>query len=301
MKGVGQFWFLLFVLATASVSSHAQAPWSGIIAPSRAINWSSAGVVGGIPDANWTQCGSTISPYGSSASPDSPSTINTQISGCPANTYVQLGAGTFYLSAGIVVESHNNVAIRGMGANQTFLIFSGDDPCQGIGAAICLESSDVNWQGGPSNGPVNVTGALSQGGTSLTLASVPNLVVGNPVILDQEDDACASGCPGTADTGTVFICSDNTLPSPCSLDDNINNGQRAHRNEVQIVTVTQCDGDSTPGHSCSSGSNITISPGLYMPNWSASKSPQAWWRHILCITLEWKTSRTTAPARTARA
>lgn len=46
---------------------------------------------------------------------------------------------------------------------------------------------------------------------------------------------------------------------------------------MQIVTVTQCDGNTTLGHACSSGTNVTISPGLYMPTWSSSNSPQAWW------------------------
>jgi hypothetical protein len=270
--------FALLALLLALTFPTRGQEWSGIIVSSRAIDWSNVGVVGGLPDSNWTQCGTSIAPYGTSAAPASPSTINTQIVGCAPNTYVQLGAGTFYLSSGIVIKSHNNVAVRGMGANQTTVVFSGDDPCQGIYSVVCVESSDQNWQGVPSNGPVNWSASTyAAGTTTITLASVPNLAVGNPIILDQEDDACSSGCPSTKDTGTVFVCSDNTLPSPCSIGDNIDNGQRQWRGQVQIVTVAQCDGNSTVGHACVSGSNITISPGLYMPNWSPSKSPQAWW------------------------
>jgi len=36
--------------------------------------------------------------------------------------------------------------------------------------------------------------------------------------------------------------------------------------QVQAVEVVAIDGRT-----------VTISPGLYMPNWSASRSPQAWW------------------------
>jgi len=39
-----------------------------------------------------------------------------------------------------------------------------------------------------------------------------------------------------------------------------------YRNQRQIVKVTAI-----------SGNQVTISPGLYMPNWRSSQSPQAWW------------------------
>jgi len=244
--------------------------WSGILSPNRAIDWSNAGVLGGIPSAGWTQCGSTISAGASAA------TINSAIAGCGANHYVQLGAGTFNLSTGIVFKAINNVAIRGMGANQTFLVFSGVDSCQGVYAAICVDSSDTNWQGGPSN-LVDWTAGYSKGTTTITLASVPNLKIGNPIILDQLDD--------TTDTGGILVCSSPTNPGGlvCSVDGNNGNGQRTSRGQVQIVTVAGCNGSTTIGVSCS-GTNVavTISPGLYMPNWNACHAsggcaPQAWW------------------------
>lgn len=272
---------LLLVLLLCGLPSLtcAQTPlWTGIIAPTRAVDWSNAGALGGVPSTSWTQCGSTITAYGTNTAPASPTTINDAIAACGPNQFVQLGAGTFYLSSGILINSHNSVEIRGMGANQTVLVFSGSNGCQGTDAAICFQSSDTNWKNGPSNGPVNWTAGYSQGSTSITLASVPNLVVGDPIILDQEDDACASGCPGTTDTGTVYVCSDSTLAVPCSLQDNNGGAQRLHRNQVQIVTVTGCGSVTTSGSTCS-GTNVTvtISPGIYMSNWSSAKSPQAWW------------------------
>src|SRR6185295_14426421 len=67
--------------------------WSGILDSSRATNWSSVGAT--ILDRK-TQCGSTIAAYNGSAS-----TINSAISSCGANQFVQLGTGTFTLSSGI--------------------------------------------------------------------------------------------------------------------------------------------------------------------------------------------------------
>src|SRR4029077_15365020 len=101
------------MLLCLSRGAYAQ-PWSGVLAPARAFDWTHAGVVGGIPDASWTQCGGTIAPYGSSGSPQSAATISNALAACPNNTYVLLGAGTFYLSNGIVIR-RSNVALRGSG------------------------------------------------------------------------------------------------------------------------------------------------------------------------------------------
>src|SRR5579862_1630568 len=130
--------FVLILTFWATISVYAQ-PWSGIIDSSRAIDWSVAGVPGGVPSATWTQCGSTIAPYGTSNAYASPATINNAIAACGANHYVQLGAGNFYLNAGITwnvgaLNPISNVALRGMGADQTFLHFSADDFCGGYTA-----------------------------------------------------------------------------------------------------------------------------------------------------------------------
>ena len=244
-------------------------PWSGIVASSRIIDFGNAGVTGGIP-TNRTQCGSTIAAYSGT-----PATINTAISSCGANQFVQLGSGTFNLSSGIVIESHSNVTLRGMGANSTLIVFSGADGCQGLFADVCVESSDVNWNGGPSN-LVNWSAGYTKGATSITLASVPNLVIGNPIILDQIDDA--------TDNGSIFICSIVSGPGPvgCSLQGG-GGAQRTGRFQFQIVNVTGCNGSTAVGTACT-GTNqaVTISPPLLMPNWNGCNAgggcaPQAWW------------------------
>src|SRR5579871_6629642 len=99
--------------------------WSGVLAPSRATDWTKAGIPGGIPSASWTQCGSTIAAYGSPGAPGSPAAIQTAINSCGANQYVQLGAGSFYLSGSIYIKGLSNMEVRGMGANSTFIYFYG--------------------------------------------------------------------------------------------------------------------------------------------------------------------------------
>src|SRR5258708_5646789 len=97
--------------------------WSGVLNPSRAIDWSRVGA-GAIPSGGWTQCGATIARYGSAGSPQSTSTINNAITSCPANHYVLLGPGTFYLSDKLVMGA-NNVVLRGSGPDKTILRFYG--------------------------------------------------------------------------------------------------------------------------------------------------------------------------------
>jgi hypothetical protein len=227
-------------------------PWSGIIDSSRAVNWSNAGVPGGIPSASWTQCGSTI-PAGASVS-----TINSAIAGCGSNQFVQLAAGNFNLAGGIVWNGKSNVALRGMGASQTFLVFSNNNSCQGLYADVCFQSTDVNYNGAPSN-LGNWTAGYAKGTTSITLSSKGNLAVGTPITLDQTDD--------TVDTGGIFVC--YAPQGVCSTNGDNGGAPRAGRSQQQIVTVTSISG--------SGPYTVGISPGIYMPNWTAAKTPQAWW------------------------
>jgi hypothetical protein len=246
----------LFLLLSVPSSAHSQTTWTGIIAPSRAVDWSNAGVPGGIP-ARTAIC-ATIAPYGTVASPAAPTKINNAIAACPAGRTVFLSAGSFYLNAGITFGGHSRVTLRGAGANQTFIVFSGLNPCSGIAATICLGSSDINYWGAPSN-LANWTDGYARGTTSIILSSVTNLTVGWPITLDQLDD--------TVDSGDIFVC--YKPAGICSSNGDAGGFLRAGRSQEQIVVVTSVKGKGPY--------TVGISPGLYMPNWSSSKSPQAWW------------------------
>jgi len=244
---------LLFLLLCVPSWVFGQA-WSGIISPNRAVDWSNAGIPGGIPPRT-TIC-ATLNP-GATASQ-----ISNAISSCPAGQAVFLNAGTYNLSTGITFNNKSNVTLRGAGANKTFLVFTGANSCHGTSADICLDSSDTNWRGGPSNS-ANWTAGYAKGTTVITLSSTANLAVGKTITLDQLDD--------TSDTGNIFVCENysSTPAQSCSEDGpggGGSGGQRTNRAQQQLVTVTAI-----------SGSNVTISPGLAMPNWSSSKSPGAWW------------------------
>lgn len=272
----------ILLLLNWTLPVHAQA-WSGIIAPARAVNWANVGVpggnpqTGGLPSDSWTQCTNTACT--TAFTTPTAANINTAIAGAPAHTYVLLPAGTFSIgSPGIVWNSVSNVEVRGVGSNSTFLVFTANNICQGTSADVCMESADTNYQGGPSN-VSNWTAGYAQGATTITLSSVPNLKVGTPIMLDQVDDATDTGQP-------QFTCGFPTTCATAGLGGYTRGTSASNsRSQSQLVTVTQCDGNSTPGHACSSGTNITISPGLYRNNWDingATSAPQAWWATSPC-------------------
>jgi hypothetical protein len=279
MKG-GFVLFCSFVLWGAFGSLNAQ-PWSGILASSRAQNWANAGVVGGIPNRT-AQCGSTINAYSGTAD-----AINNAIAGCASGQYVQLGAGTFHLTTGITWWANSavsNVTLRGMGADQTFLVFTGGTSCGGYNALVCV--SPPGSTPGTENNVCDWTAGYSQGSTTITLAncgtttpatgSISNLKIGGLITLDQVDPA--------RDNGGVWVC-DQGPASGNPVCANEGNGASARNNGPcvngicdrelqQEVIVTNCP--NTDGVHCTSGAGITIAPGIFMANWATTQRPQAY-------------------------
>jgi hypothetical protein len=280
--------FLSLLFGTSllfSTVSQAQQLWSGIVSPTRAINWSNAGFPGSaLPDSSWTQCGATIAAYGSSGAPASPATINNAIAACGVNQYVQLAAGTFYLNSGIGFDNKSNVVLRGMGANQTLIaVYSTGCPTGPGGSAcetIAMEGS-VNGSGYENN-VCDFTAGYTQGSTSITLnncgSTTPavgggsNLKVGTFLILDQLDE--------TSDTGTIWNCETTPNctwngPGGFQRDDGTCNGSTCYRSQEQGVIVTGVSGSGAGPYT------VTISSPLYMPNWRSGQLPQAWFANTV--------------------
>lgn len=276
--------YLVFFI-TALVSAQ---QWSGVISTGRAPDestgggWANAGISGGIPSSAWTQCGSTVAAYSGSAS-----TINTAIAACGSNQYVHLGTGSFTLSSGIDFGGKSSVVLRGDGADQTIILSTGNVGCNGADALICIaggnnspggESNVCDWTSGYSQGATTIT--LSNcGSTTPSVGAIGNLKVGSLIVLDQVDEA--------NDTGAIWNCLQGvgTSTARCASEgtgffartDGTTVASVNARSQQQVVRVTQCDSNSSTGHACSSGTNITISPGLYMPNWTTTQKPQAWY------------------------
>ncbi|HEY2471999.1 MAG TPA: hypothetical protein VGI45_29710 [Terracidiphilus sp.] len=272
-------YMLTGIVFLAPALSRAQL-WSGVLSPKRAVDWSKAGSQ---IQNRTTQCGPTIAAYSGSAA-----TINNAIAACPAGQFVLLGAGTFNLSSGIQWHGMSNVTLRGQGANSTFLVFTGG----GAGwynSIVSMEPSSLNEGNDAEQNVCDWTAGYTQGGTTISLSncgsstpaagSISNLRVGGILLLDQLDEY--------SDTGTIWNCTAGVSEGgpQCANNpvgsggeprhDGTCNSPECYRSQQQGVTVASCDGVSTAGHACSSGSNITISPGLYMPNWRSGQKPQA--------------------------
>jgi hypothetical protein len=254
----------LLVLLLIASQLYGQA-WSGILAPARATDWSHAGVVGGIPSNTWTQCGSTLA-AGSSAA-----TINSAIAACGSNQYVSLAAGTYNLSAAITFAGKANVALRGAGANSTFLVFaaSTSTSCGGYGGAICLGNAanttywgnytDIGWSSG-----------FAQGATTITLGSVAGISLNSTILVVNQcnDGRTGTTCTGTeTDTGNLYNCGDlyATTPSGCSVNGQDAGNGTANRFQQEMFYVTNI-----------AGNVVTLSHPLRHPNWRSGQTPQAW-------------------------
>jgi hypothetical protein len=254
---------LLSLFILCSVLASAQ-NWSGILAPSRAMDWSDGhvGVSGGIPSGSWTQCGATMV-AGSTAAQ-----INSRIQSCPANQYVLLAAGTFNLNAGISFAGKSNVALRGAGANQTFLVFSNTSGCIIYNAAVCLSGTSNastdgpqnihNWTGTTEGG----AGVYPKGATHLTVDSASGYQVGTLLVLDQIEDQ--------SDPGKFFVSDSRTYSQEGGAPGRNCGSTTTCRVQHQFVQVTNI-----------SGTTLTVSPSLHLDNWVSGRSPQTWTQGVL--------------------
>jgi len=267
---------LLFALALLLLPDVASAQlWSGVLDPARAIRWQdNAGVPGGIPSASWTQCGATLNPGVTMAQ------ITSAIAACGSNQYVQLAAGTFTLTSGTInFAAKSNVALRGMGPLSTILKISGSGGCF-ITAFICVAGSG-NYTPSPQRS-TTWTAGYAKGTTTITLGNAAGIVAGQVLYLDQDNDLLDTGqvlvCDSTVNDASHVGCisAGNSVPdsrncngattSVTGLPVSGCTGQTKGRTSLQIVSVVSVNGN-----------NVTISPGLYLPNWRSSQNPGAWW------------------------
>jgi len=225
---------LYLVLATTPAFGQL---WSGILSPTRATDWSTAGIPGGIPSVNWTQAGSTITAAQSpclSGAGDCTATIQAVLNACGTNHVIVLGAGTFLIDGTLVIPPH--CALRGQGPSQTILNAMGTVQ----NAVIAMGAGTTNPQiiNTPTwTSAVSITGGTAQGSASITLSSAAGITVGSYLVIDQLNDGV-----------TVTISGNN---GPCTWCDA---GEASgNRSQGQIVKVTSV-----------SGTTVGISPGLFV-------------------------------------
>jgi hypothetical protein len=257
--------------------------WAGILSPTRAIDWSSAGA--GVLPARATIC-TTLGTAGQSsafAQSVTATQINNAIAGCGADRTVFLNPGTYTIGP-ISFTGTNNVTLRGAGADQTILVATGTTgpPCTAQGAFICLAATDNNFCGSPGNcGKSNAatwSAGYTPGSNVVTLSAVPNLKIGGMLFLDQLDEACDTGTIIVSDATSACTATSPGINGPYSLEGNGNNYHVDGRQSLSIVQVVGCNGNTTAGTSCT-GTNVavTISPAIRWAHYRSAQTPQAWW------------------------
>jgi hypothetical protein len=215
-----------------STSARAQ-NWSGILDPTRAIDWSQAGIPGGIPNRTTICATINASTYGNGTS-DASTAVQAALNSCaPGATQesqarvLQLSAGTFRINNQLTIPSY--VTLRGAGAQRTIL------DAHNSGDATILVGSGSGTAPSTS-GSVSITGGATDGSTSITVSSASGLSVGRYLLITELNDP--NYVTVTTSNGTCTWCDFSMWG--------------AQRVRGQIVEVTSVNGDT-----------VGISPALY--------------------------------------
>lgn len=200
-KRAGIFVVGLVLLPLGGVALKAAGPSTGIISSARAIDWSTAGVSGGIPTVT-TKCGATL------GSNSTQSEINNAINACASSGggYVLLDTGTFNLSGPPILKT--NVELRGSGMGTILNVTNdlGSTWYWGGGAgALIIQGNYAGSEVAPGLGSVpsgtikawsgtsGTNGVYTQGATVLNLGSTPTgLSVGDMLVCFQNNASSAS-------------------------------------------------------------------------------------------------------------
>jgi hypothetical protein len=217
----------IFVLA-APTHVRAQA-WSGILDPTRATDWSTAGS-GAIP-ARTTIC-STLGTAGQASTfvqSVTVSQINSALSSCPSGQAVLLNPGT-YNTAGGTIMVPSNVTLRGSGPTQTFVTETATP--SGTTIPIVQFGTQSSHPFGPEPNPSTstaITGGTQQGSKQISVASASGIGVGTLLVLTQTD-------PGyMTDVGSSGTC------TFCNGGIGGNSGQTVQVTAVNGTTLTISD------------------------------------------------------------
>lgn len=198
-------------LTGGSAGARAQTA-SNPIPSTRSVDWTQAGIPGGIPDANWPVC-KTISPSGGA---DDSTAIQNAINSCAAGSIVVLTAGTYTLhrsskvcvgksddygsgvyEAGLCL-TNKSIVLRGAGPNNTVLNYGDGASIISMGETY-LSSGSVSY--------INVTSGATKGSTSLTLASTTGITANSYItITETNPNDPADGNPLVSATGYTGAC-----------------------------------------------------------------------------------------------
>ncbi|MFO1393247.1 MAG: hypothetical protein U1F09_05725 [Steroidobacteraceae bacterium] len=179
-RGYLRLFPLVSILLFAWTPSHGQA-WSGIVAPDRAIDWTTAGIPGGIP--NRTTICATVTSSATTAQ------VQAAVNNCPVGQVVSFGAGTFNIGS---IRVTKGITLRGQGPTQTYLNVTGNVQ---LGMPDPSTVYAVNW-----------TGGLTRGSRVLSVSNTTGMTAGMTISLDELNPAWIHTMGINGDCGSANPC-----------------------------------------------------------------------------------------------
>lgn len=289
---------LLLLLGLSAPSPARSQAWSGIINPTRAIDWSTQSAITFTIPTYTVAC--TTQPSltaGSGNAAANTTSIQASIASCDTNhNVVNIPAGTYYVTSIELGGSatHSNLVIRGAGPNSTYLYLTGAAcPWYSGGAGVCLADGNArasdNGNLQPGGGQqCNSWSATNGTAGSYPMGSVTNITLtgcsGTPpnnvlLFLDQGND--------TSDNGGVVVCDGDSSPSFKCSHNGPGSGNTTGRvisgngySQAEAVLVTSVTGSGTGPYT------VTFTPNGSGPsvNWfnniRSAQGPAAWWPTI---------------------
>jgi hypothetical protein len=177
-----------------------------LIPASRSVDWTHAGIPGGIPSANWPIY-QTLSPSGGA---DDSVAIQNAINAAPAGSVIVLKPGTYTLHRSSIVcpgksddgaygvyeaglcLTDKSVVLRGSGPNSTVVRYGDAANIISLGRTALSASSVVF---------INITGGATKGSTQITLQSTTGISAGTYLTITQTNPTDSDGNPLVDNSG----------------------------------------------------------------------------------------------------
>ena len=178
---------LLMVGALLNVS------YAGVLPADRTVDWSQAGVAGGIP--NVTTIFTNMSGLDNTGNTDISAALNAAIVACPSNQVVSIPPGLFLTTGAIGIG--NGVVVRGQG-NNTVIV--------GNYGGVIFNFSGPRWYGWQTN----LASGYTKGSTNIVLSGLPvggyDLAVGAHIqITESNDVSLVQQCGGDGCVGEYAL------------------------------------------------------------------------------------------------
>lgn len=174
--------------ATSSASPSATPSGEYELPVARAIDWTYAGIPGGIPTRNTIHYTIDAETYGDGET-DATSEIQTRLNACPDDQVVYLPAGTYIITEGLYLA--DRMVLRGAGPGVTILKHMGSDTT----TPLTVYNDLWTWKNGAPE-IHNVTEAIKDA-QAIMLDAVGNIAVGDLLYVTQENDGEAVTNIGT--------------------------------------------------------------------------------------------------------